>query len=48
MFANAGMLTILGPQFKVVNEEFFDKIFDVNVKSQYFLVKECLGLLRAS
>jgi len=37
---------IFGPMMQVTDEKSWDKVFDVNVKSHFFLVRECLPHMR--
>ena len=47
LFANAGISTRIGKQLDF-SEEIYDKTFNVNVKSTFFIIKESLSLLRMS
>ena len=44
---NAACSTYMGPQMKIT-EEAFDKMFDLNVKSVFFLIQESIEALRKS
>ena len=45
LVANAAVSTFFGDLFEI-KEEQMDKMYEVNLKSTFFLVKESLGLLR--
>ena len=42
---NAAVSTHFGSQFDI-SERAYDKLWDLNVKSTFFLIKECLDLMR--
>lgn len=42
LVSNVAVNPVFGPMLQVTDEKSWDKIFDVNVKSHFFLVKECL------
>ena len=44
---NAGIATHIGPQLDIGEEE-YDALWDLNVKSTFFLISECRALLEAS
>tara|TARA_B110001450_G_C17475399_1_gene421971 strand:+ start:140 stop:463 length:324 start_codon:yes stop_codon:yes gene_type:complete len=44
---NAGIATHIGPQLDIGEEE-YDALWNLNVKSTFFLIKECHELLSAS
>lgn len=47
LVSNVAVNPIFGPMFSVTDEGSWDKVFDVNVKSHFFLVKECLPFMQA-
>ena len=47
LVSNAACLAHSGTTL-TIDEKSFDKLFDINVKASFFLIKECLPLLQAS
>ena len=47
LVANAAVSTHFGSQFEI-SEKAYDKLWDLNVKSTFFLIKDGLELLRAA
>jgi dehydrogenase/reductase SDR family protein 4 len=46
LVSNVAVNPVFGPMLAVTSSSAWDKIFDVNVKSHFFLVKECLPHMR--
>ena len=45
LVCNVAVNPYFGPSYEV-SEEVFDKIFEVNVKNTFFMIKECLPILK--
>jgi len=46
LVSNVAVNPVFGPMLQSTSESAWDKIFDVNVKSHFFLVKECLPYMK--
>eukprot|EP00347_Sterkiella_histriomuscorum_P015664 403356166 len=46
LFLNHGILGICGDSLSVIKESDFDKVMSVNLKSNFFMIKEALPLLK--
>ncbi|EDV25434.1 Dehydrogenase/reductase SDR family member 4 [Trichoplax sp. H2] len=46
LVSNAAVNPVYGPMLKVTTEEAWDKIFDINVKASFFLVKSAMPYMK--
>jgi dehydrogenase/reductase SDR family protein 4 len=47
LVSNVAVNPVFGPMVQVTDEKSWDKVFDVNVKSHFFLIKSCLPFMTA-
>ena len=47
LVSNAAVLSHFGETLSITEKQ-YDKMFDINVKSSFFLIKDCIEMLRAS